>query len=313
MKNTSIIILIITTFILLLLSSCQSYMFVDAQKAIEPIPSIIKPTDSYSKMKQVEESVREEPEVLEETITNEIIEEKTIELKEEKESNLLTTALVPLPAFVMDGDIKIIAQTVEQENLDIVAFTGEREVLEKMREYLSYEVEIVDNNTLLATNLQLEERQSPYHIFTYSDNISIALSVLDIREKSYYYEALDGQEVPSVLLKEKMLDEVTRYTTALSNIPTIVFASLYESFDSSLLSSYDVIDAYEVSHHISQIENDSTLRIQDGKDHIELRSDYIFTYNLLPLDTATIDISIAQTRKVPSEQRSAISGTFFVQ
>ncbi len=49
------------------------------------------------------------------------------------------------------------------------------------------------------------------------------------------------------------------------------------------------------------------------KKNIELRSDYIFTYNLLPLNTATTDILIAQTRKVPSEQRSAISGTFFVQ
>ncbi len=265
MKNRSIIILIITTFILLLLSSCQSYMFVEAQKAIEPIPSIIKPTDSYSKMKQVEESVREEPEVLEETIIKEIVEEKTIELEEEEVSNLLTTALVPLPVFVIDGDIKIIAQTVEQETLDIVAFTGEYEILEKLKEYLSYEVEILDNHTLLATNLQLEKTLAPYHIFTYSDDISIALSVLDIREKSYYYEALGGQEVPSVLLKGEMLDEVTRYTTALGNIPTIVFASLYESFDSSLLSSYDVIDAYEVSHHVSQLENDSTLRIVNGK------------------------------------------------
>jgi hypothetical protein len=288
-------------------------MFVEAQKAIEPIPSIIKPTDSYSKMKQVEESVREEPEVLEETIIKEIVEEKTIELEEEEVSNLLTTALVPLPVFVIDGDIKIIAQTVEQETLDIVAFTGEYEILEKLKEYLSYEVEILDNHTLLATNLQLEKTLAPYHIFTYSDDISIALSVLDIREKSYYYEALGGQEVPSVLLKGEMLDEVTRYTTALGNIPTIVFASLYESFDSSLLSSYDVIDAYEVSHHVSQLENDSTLRIVNGKKNIELRSDYIFTYNLLPLNTATTDILIAQTRKVPSEQRSAISGTFFVQ
>ncbi len=51
-------------------------------------------------MKQVEESVREEPEVLEETIIKEIVEEKTIELEEEEVSNLLTTALVPLPVLL---------------------------------------------------------------------------------------------------------------------------------------------------------------------------------------------------------------------
>jgi len=182
-----------------------------------------------------------------------------------------------------------------------------------MKQYLSYNEIIVEDTTLLATNLPLENTQGPYSLFTLSDDTSIAFSVVDIREDSYYYEALSGEKVPPVLLKKEMLDEVNRYTSALKDIPTIVFASLYSPFDSSLLSSYNVIDAYEVSHHISQLEKGSTLRIRGRGDNISLRSDYLFTHKMIPLSSTTIDITIAQTRKVPSEQRSAISGTFIIQ
>jgi len=287
-------------------------MFEEAQRAIAPIPSIIKQTDSYSHTTVVEETQVEKTVALEETqVSNTVEEEKVV--VQEKEREDLSVIFLPLPSFVMAGDVKVIAQRIANDNIDIVAITGEPVVLESMKQYLSYNEIIVEDTTLLATNLPLENTQGPYSLFTLSDDTSIAFSVVDIREDSYYYEALSGEKVPPVLLKKEMLDEVNRYTSALKDIPTIVFASLYSPFDSSLLSSYNVIDAYEVSHHISQLEKGSTLRIRGIGDNISLRSNYLFTHKMIPLSSTTIDITIAQTRKVPSEQRSAISGTFIIQ
>ncbi len=212
---------------------------------------------------------------------------------------------------MIEGDVNLIAQRIEKENFDIIAFTGETIVLEKMKEYLSYTVELLDNHTLVVTNFTREATQYPYHIFGDSNGTTIALSVIDIREFSTYYEALNGQS--DLLLKEEILDGVTEFTTRLLNMPTIIFASLYTVFDSSLISPFDIIDSFEASHHVSELESGSTLHISGGPNDISLRSDFLFTHNLIPLKTDSIDIDLVQTRKVPSEKRSAISGTFIVK
>ena len=299
-------IIFLTMLILISLTSCQSYMFEEAQQAIAPTPSIIKPTDAYSKAVQVEIPVVEEPVALQ----TELINQTT---KEDKERKTLSIVYIPLPSFVMATDVSLIAKRIEQEILDIIAFSGTPIVLEKMKEALSFKVEQLENNTLLVTNLPLISKGYPYSIFTFSNDTPIAVSILDIRENTHYEEALNGEISTSMLLKHPMLEEITSYTSLLTDIPTVVFASLYSPLDSSLLSPFDVLDAYEVTHHKDQLGNGTTLRLNGGREPISLRSDYLFTHNLLPLLSETIDITIAQTKKVPSEERSAISGTFIIE
>lgn len=305
MRKIPSLFIILITFIIISFTACQSYMFEDAQEAISPIESILKPSDRV-----IKETKTEEPKKTE-TIVDEIVVEEEQALVKKKERETLSAIFIPLPSFVMERDVELIAQRLEKENFEVIAFTGEAIVLEKMKEYLSYEIELLENNTLLATNLTLSTTQYPYHIFNYSKETSLALSVIDIRESSTYYEALSGQR--DLLLKEEILSGVTEFTSSLNNMPTIIFASLYSPFDSSRISPNDVIDAFEVSHHVSELERGSTLRIWGGPSNISLRSDFLFTHNLIPLSTTTTDITIVQTRKVPSEQRSAISGTFIVK
>lgn len=283
-KRTSLLLTI--TLIIFSFLSCQTYTYEDAKIEIKPIPS---------KVRKAVENVKEP--------------EANIEIKEETKKSFLTASFLPLPSFVIEGDITLIAKRINEENLDIVAFTGENIILEKLKDSLSFEYIELTHNSLLATNLPFKKTQYPYLIFSLPEDKSIAISLIDIRDNSYYYEALSGQRIDSWTLKEDMSEQLNEYLTSLTDTPTLVFASLYHPFDSDILFDYSFIDPFMTSHYINQLEKESTLRIQG----LSLRSDYIFSKNLIPLNVEHIPITIVQTRKVPSEVRSAISGTFIVQ
>ena len=50
----------------------------------------------------------------------------------------LSVAYIPLPSFVIEGDIPRIANRVNSEKLDIVAFSGDPRVLEKLKNSLQF-------------------------------------------------------------------------------------------------------------------------------------------------------------------------------
>ncbi len=300
MKTVNKMLFSLIILALFLLFSCQTYTFEDAKERIEPIPSTLIPLKVFEQEKAVSQKQNTEK-------------VSPIVVKSEEEKSPLSVAFIPLPSFVMEEDLIEISHRVNQEHPDIIAFSGEQNTLENLVEYLDYEYIEIDKNTLVATNLQYEEEKSPYKVFIYDDQTSIAVSIFDIRNNSYYYEALNGQTINSWETKEDMIDQVEKYLNVAEDMPTLVFASLYQEIDSSILIDKNVLDVVESTHHINQIENLSSLRITGLNNPIHLRSDYLFSRNVIPLQTSMIDIKIAQTRKVPSEERSAISGTFIIK
>lgn len=309
------IILLVTVFF----PSCMTYTQEMAKQKIDAIPSI--PEKPLAETKFDSDSLPEEP----------------VETIPEKRPIItFSAALVPLPCRPTSSMLDVIIDAVCTTDVDIIGFTGDADTLAYMAENLCLPTYWTGSGQLVATRLPIDSLDTPLARVQISPDRSLSIGVVDV-QSSNVFSSLSSLPPGSW---EQVMDEAhDERMTALEPIfqyngedPILVLASLGEPsgndwFETAeghpyriklrwplveTFEAYRFLDAWRISHYRAVEAPGHTWELHTPSMTYAERVDYLFNRGLLPTETRIIPIRLGDTKKLPYEQRAAVTGTFIL-
>lgn len=340
--HSSVKRLILTIGILLLVfaffSSCMTYTHAEAKQEIKAVPSVPETPLAPTKLSEqpshitVEEPIPMPPPT--ETPEPEAIKPET---KKERPIISFNVAIIPLPCQSTHEMLDTIIEVVEDSHMDIIGFTGEAEALGYIGENISLPIFWVAGGQLVATKYPLDMVDSSLARIQISEERSIRLSIVDIQDSNIFQSLLSepSPERWSALVEDAHNTRISAIEYLLNyseTEPILVLASLGEPsgddwFETAenhpyrtrlrwplveALEEQRYLDSWRLTHHNASTSPGNTWELRTKERSFAERVDYLFQKGLLPTETKTIPILLGDTKKLPYEQRSAVTGTFIV-
>lgn len=313
---------------LMVATSCVTYTYTDARQVIPADRSIPATPFPSTKAAPPAETIGEQP-------VPAVV--STPQPPPSIPVETLTTALVPLPFQASPGFLDLIADEAINAQLDIIGFTGEPSSIAHIASRFPSDSLLLDSTRLLVTDLEVLNIESPFVVVLLDSGKTLSIALIDLQDSNVFQNLLAGST------EEAWTDTIlTAHETRRALVepliqfagthPLLVLASLGEPsgddwFETAgghpyrmpfawpmadLLDEYGYMDSWRLTHYNAQSAPGTTWEYTTNDSSFSERVDFLLVKGLLPSETHTVPIGPGETKRLPYEQRSAITGTFIV-
>ncbi len=327
-KHLGICMLLISSLFVLFVS-CMTYTYDDAKSAISSESSIPKTPPISTKFVSSEKQVTPVESMVPESVKVEAADRSTIRLVE--------AALVPLPCTGPQELLDLIIAEVHDSSYDVIAFTGTSESLMYVKDSLRIPQYWTEDGLLLATHLPVEQESSLFFSISMENGQKFRVAIVDL-QSSTLFQSLRSASTTELwqdlifsahVQRRQLVESLLMYQ---DEVPLLVLASLGEPsaidwFETADNHPYRIrlpwplienfkenhfLDSWQSTHYSAAQSPGVTWEFIDEKESYSERVDFLLTKGLIPLRTTTITIGPWNQKKLPYEQRSALTGTFII-
>lgn len=313
---------------LMVATSCMTYTYTDAREVIPADRSI--PVTPYPTTKVVPPNgtieAQPEPDAVPTPQPPAPIPVETV-----------TAALVPLPFQASPRFLDLIVDEAINARIDILGFTGESSSIAHIASRFPSDFMLLDPTRLLVTGLKVLNIESPFVVVGLDSGKTLSIALIDLQDSNVFQnlltESTDETRVNAVLTAhETRKAQVEPLIQFAGTHPLLVLASLGEPsgddwFETAaghpyripfawpmtdLLDEYGYMDSWRLTHYDAQSAPGTTWEYTTNDFSFGERVDFLLVKGLLPSETHTVPIGPGETKRLPYEQRSAVTGTFIV-
>ena len=314
--------------ILAVATSCMTYTYADARQVIPAERSIPETPFLTTKAAQPAEAVGEQP--LSGMATTPQPRPTTL-------VDTFTAALVPLPCQASPGFLDRIVEEAITANMDILGFTGEVSSIAHVASKFPSNSTLLDSTRLRVTDLKVLYAESPFVVASLDSGKTLAIALMDIQDSNVFQslltESTEEAWTDTILeaheTRKAHMEPLVQFT---GNHPLLVLASLGEPsgddwFETAeghpyripfawpmadLLDEQGYMDSWRLTHYDAETAPGTTWELTTTGSRFSERVDFLLVKGLLPSETHTVPIGPWETKRLPHEQRSAVTGTFIV-
>ena len=326
LKKILLASLLLTT--LVVATSCMTYTYTDARQVIPANRSIPETPFPTTKAEPPAEMIEAHP--LPDTgTTPQPIPTSPVET--------FTAALVPLPCQASLGFLDRIVDEAMKANLDILGFTGEASSIAHVASRFPSNSKLLDTTRLLVTDLEVLNTENPFVVVNLDSGKTLAIALIDIQDSNVFQnlltESTEEAWTSTILAAHETrkirMEPLVQFA---ETHPLLVLASLGEPsgddwFETAgghpyripfawpmadILDEQGFMDSWRLTHYDAESAPGTTWEFTTADSRFSERVDFLLVKGLLPSETHTVTIGPWETKRLPHEQRSAVTGTFIV-
>ncbi len=326
LKKILLASLLLTT--LVVASSCMTYTYTDARQVIPPDRSIPETPFPTTKTALPTEVIEAHP-LPDAGTTPQPVPTPPVET--------FTAALVPLPCQAAPDFLDRIVDEAMKVNLDILGFTGVDSAIAHIASRFPSNSTRLDTTRLLVTDLEVLNIESPFVVVGLDMGKTLAIALIDIQDSNVFQnllnesteEAWTNTVLAAHETRKIRMEPLVQFA---GTDPLLVLASLGEPsgddwFETAgghpyripfawpmadLLDEHGFMDSWRSTHYDAETAPGTTWEYTTADSKFRERVDFLLVKGLLPSETHTVPIGPWETKRLPHEQRSAVTGTFIV-
>ena len=306
----------------------MTYTYTDAQQVIPAVRSI--PVKRYPTTKVVPPTGTIEEQPKPDTVS-------TPQPAPSIPVETVTATLIPLPFQVSPEFLDLIVDEAINSHRDILGFTGESSSIAHIASRFPSNAILLAPTRLLVTGLKVLNIESPFVVVGLDSGKTLSIALIDLQDSNVFQnlltESAEETQVNTILsAHETRKMQVEPLIQFAGTHPLLVLASLAEPsgddwFETAaghpyrlpfawpmadLLDEYGYMDSWRLTHYDAQSAPGITWEYTTDDYSIGERVDFLLVNGLLPSETHIVPIGPEETKRLPHEQRSAVTGTFIV-
>lgn len=321
MRSFSTLFLMLALVLPMTLVSCMTYTYADAREAIAPVPSMPPEQMAETRLAALR---AEEPE-----------QQATIPAR--LPLTLLRVALVPLPCDAEEQQLRLILTESARRDFDIIGFTGDASSVAFVKEHARMPSFSFGEDGIVLTNLEILATGSMHATLSAGEYRTLDVSLVNLQDSVVFprlRETKDTSRWEHIIAQDHQ-QRVARIEGLLEpgHAAHLVLASLGEPsaedwHETAPNHAYRVAidwpmgELFEEAGYLDSWRSTTFSAITDpgwtweftGSEDEQYaeRVDFLFARGLVPIETETVPIGPWQEHALPSELRSAVTGTFLL-